>query len=265
MTVPASTGSMLVIDAGNTRTKWAVCSAEHQFGTPFEAGGVFINAALPNAVIPEVWRNCRRAVIASVASVAVMAQIEPMLQTLALDVDRVNTTAQACGLQNGYAEPLQLGVDRWLAAIAAWRHCQAPCIVACAGTALTVDAVGARQGNGQGLLLGGLIVPGFRLMQHSLLEGTAAISTAAGALRTFPDNTSDGVYNGATVAMTGAILHMLGQLHYREGRPPRCIVSGGDAALLAEALALQHGSDDSVTVIDNLVLQGLQLIERERP
>ena len=122
MTVPASTGRVLVIDAGNTRTKWAVCSAEHEFGTPFEAGGVFINAALADAVIPEVWRNCRRAVIASVASTAVMAQIEPMLQTLAIDVDRVNTTAQACGLQNGYAESLQLGVDRWLAAIAAWRH-----------------------------------------------------------------------------------------------------------------------------------------------
>ena len=123
----------------------------------------------------------------------------------------------------------------------------------------------AGQGIGQGLFLGGLIVPGFRLMQHSLLEGTAAIGTASGALRTFPDNTGDGVYNGAAVAMTGAVLHMLGQLHHREGRPPRCIVSGGDAALLVEALALQHGFDYSVTVIDNLVLQGLQLIERERP
>ena len=194
MTVPTSASSVLVIDAGNTRTKWAVCSAEHQFGTPFEAGGVFINAALPDAVIPEVWRNCRRAVIASVASLAVMTQIETMLQTLAIDVDRVNTTAQACQLQNGYAEPLQLGVDRWLAAIAAWRHCQAPCIVACAGTALTVDAVDAGQGIGQGLLLGGLIIPGFRLMQHSLLEGTAAIGTAAiycaGCIRLFGFNQS---------------------------------------------------------------------------
>lgn len=265
MTVPASADNVLLIDAGNSRTKWAVCRAKDEFGMPFETGGVFINAELSDAEVPNAWRTCRRAVIVSVASAAVTAKIETMLQTVSIDAHQVKSKTYACELKNGYAEPQQLGTDRWLAAIAAWQHCHAPCIVVNAGTALTVDAVGAEPRRDQGLFLGGLIVPGFRLMRHSLLQGTAGISAASGALRAFPDNTGDGVYSGAAIAMAGAILHMLGQLHHREGQPPCCIVSGGDAALLAEVLAAQHGFGYAVTVIDHLVLQGLQLMERECP
>ena len=257
-------GSVLLVDAGNSRTKWAVCGKEDGFGTPFQKSGVFINTELPG-IAPADWHGCRRAVMSSVADRSVAASLEALLQTLEMDVHRVQARAEACGLVNGYADPQQLGADRWAAAIAAWQHDGAPCVVANAGTELTVDAIGKAKDDGHGLFLGGLIVPGFRLMQQSLLQGTAGLSTVFGARSAFPDNTGDGVYSGAAAAMSGAVFHMLQELRQCEGVLPHCFLSGGDAPLLARALTATEGLAVEITVIDNLVLQGLQLIERECP
>lgn len=57
--------------------------------------------------------------------------------------------------------------------------------------------------------------------------------------------------------MAGAVERMCARLEERESRPPRCLLSGGDAVCLAEAI---HGPSE---IVDSLVLQGLYLIERE--
>jgi type III pantothenate kinase len=255
---------LLLIDVGNSRTKWAVCRAGDEVGVPFRAAGAFFNAELA-AEVPSAWRNCRRAMISSVADHAVTAGMADLLKTVDIDTHYVKSTMEACGLRNGYADPRQLGIDRWMAALAAWHHCRGPCIVASAGTALTVDAIGTENGGDRGLFLGGLIVPGFRLMQQSLRHGTAGLDVVAGAMRDFPDNTGDGMHSGAIAAMHGAVTYMLRQLQVRENRPPRCILGGGDAELLIRAFAVREEAGIEVTMIDNLVLQGLQLIEREYP
>ena len=253
---------VLLVDMGNSRTKWAVCGNEDAFGTPFRMTGVIDNTELP-AFAPASWRTCRRALVASVASSAMTASMEALLQALSIPVYRPQAEASAGGLINGYADPKQLGVDRWLAAIAAWRHFRSTCAVVSAGTALTVDAI-AGSGDGEpGRFLGGFIVPGLQLMQRSLRHGAAGIHAINGLERAFPDNTGDAMYSGAIAAMTGAVHHMLRQLERRENTLPRCILSGGDAPLLAQALATRDDVHVEMCVVDNLVLQGLQLIESE--
>lgn len=251
---------ILLVDAGNTRTKWAICGADDALDAPFLTTGTFLNTEIPD-VAPPAWQGCAHAVLASVASSALTARMEALLHSADIDVRRAEPALEACGLKNGYADPKQLGMDRWAAAVAAWHYAAAPCVVASAGTALTVDAIGTAPDNDRAQFLGGLIVPGFRLMQQGLLQNAARLGDVTGVFRPFPDNTGDAIYSGAAAAMAGAVLHMLRLLQQREGAQPRCILGGGDAHLLVPALAM--GGFENVTVVDNLVLRGLQLIERD--
>lgn len=254
---------ILAIDAGNSRIKWAV-AADTRVSAVWEAEGVLPNAELPQTAVPDAWRQCTRTIISNVAGAEVAQQLAAMLQALGIPAHWAAATAHACNVHNSYADPRQLGSDRWAAAVAAWQLYKAPCVIASAGTALTVDALGAAPEGGQGVFLGGLIVPGLHLMRHSLANGTASLPAEGGSWQDFPDNTCDALHSGALSAMAGAILLMLQKLQQREGMVPHCILSGGDAALLAQALQKQADLAQRCVIVDNLVLHGLLLIERER-
>ena len=249
---------ILAIDAGNSRTKWGVFDAPGEL----KAHGVCLNAELAKTALPVAWRGCNRAVLSNVAGAAVAEALQVRLDALAIPVRWVTASASACGVKNNYAKPQQLGSDRWAALVAVWQHYRAPCIVVSAGTALTVDALGLGEERGQGIFLGGLIVPGFSLMRNSLVERTAGLSQLNGSLQDFPVNTGDAIYTGAVSVMAGAVASMLAKLQQHESQKPCCILSGGDAALLAEALQ-GTAIANQVVIADNLVLQGLLLIERE--
>lgn len=70
-------------------------------------------------------------------------------------ITRFTSQAQASGVTNGYQQPEQLGVDRWLALIAAAERVSGDCIVIDAGSAITLDLL-----RSDGLHLGGAILPG---------------------------------------------------------------------------------------------------------
>jgi len=253
----------LAIDVGNSRTKWGVFDGQ-QPGFALKSHGILLNAELNVAEVPAAWVGCSRAVISNVAGTAIGERLAAILQPLSMAIHNLVPAAQTCGVKNGYTDPQQLGGDRWAAAIAAWQHYRAPCIIANAGTALTVDALGIDMETSQGIFLGGLIVPGFRLMQQSLVDGTARLTEVAGDLRAFPADTGAAMHSGILSAMLGAIQAMMHKLHRREGQLPHCLLSGGDAPLLAEAMAVQPEFAFSPVIADNLVLQGLLLIERDR-
>jgi len=76
------------------------------------------------------------------------------------------------GLEIDYHPPERVGIDRLVAAAAAFARAPAGsgAVVADAGTAITVDAVSA-----DGTFLGGLILPGLRLSLRSLHQGTSLL------------------------------------------------------------------------------------------
>ncbi len=77
----------------------------------------------------------------------------------------------------------------------------APCVVAGAGTALTLDVLAA-----DGQHLGGLIAPGPQLMQQSLLEATARVRPQRpGEILELADNTADAVASGCWQAAAALI------------------------------------------------------------
>jgi type III pantothenate kinase len=236
---------ILAIDAGNTRIKWGV------YDGSWLVQGVAGLAELPALI--QQYPSLRQAVVSNVAGPQIGADIQALLEQHEIAIQWVSAQSQACGVTNGYAKPAQLGSDRWAALVAAWHLNQSACVVASAGTALTVDALSSR-----GEFLGGLILPGFAMMQQALAANTAGVAATDGHLGDFPKTTGDAVHSGALHAMAGAVERMRAMLEAREGAIPQLLLAGGDAAALQSALS---GAGE---IVDNLVLEGLILLAGER-
>ena len=269
---------ILLIDAGNTRIKWALTGSAPApaaaLGTWLDYGAVMHADA---ALLPAAWQAAHAALVAAghpavtrvlaanVAGAALRERLTHMLATgadaaaapsaaavpLLLAPDAIEWFAsvpERAGVKNGYRNPAQLGCDRFAAAIGA--HALAPgqaLIVANCGTATTIDAVSA-----DGVFLGGMILPGLGLMATSLARNTAQLPQVAqgGKLPSgFADNTDDAILSGLLAAQAGAIEHACA-LHQAEA----CLISGGAAGYIAPALPAHI----PYRLVDNIVLIGLQ-------
>ena len=248
---------LLLIDAGNTRIKWALAAnapgAADGLGRWVDAGAV---ASGELAQLTDAWqgRTVDRVLLSNVAGPGVLKTLERMLaQTAgAPSIEVFRSLPEAGGVRNGYRDPGQLGCDRFAAAIGA--HALYPdshLIVATCGTATTVDAVTA-----DGVFVGGMILPGLGLMAASLARNTAQLPQVAHrieAVSPFADNTDDAIISGCISAQAGAIERAAAALTRRYGAV-QCIISGGAALMVAP-----HVSIPCATV-DNLVLIGLQAV-----
>ncbi|WP_426194281.1 type III pantothenate kinase [Massilia sp. DWR3-1-1] len=239
---------LLLIDAGNTRIKWALAPLAAAAGD-WLADGAVAHAALGE--LATAWRAAgaapTRALMSNVAGIAMADQLRAALAEIApgVPLETFVATAERAGLRNGYRNPAQLGSDRFAAAIGA--HTLLPgqaVIIATCGTATTVDAIDA-----DGRFVGGMILPGLGLMASSLARNTAQLPQvlANAALPTgFADNTDDAILAGCVAAQAGAIERAVAQAH-----AATCLLSGGAARYIGPALRVPH------RLIDNIVLLGL--------
>lgn len=245
---------MLAIDSGNTRTKWAVFADDGRI----QEAGVCLNAELAAFVIPPSWQLCKHAIVANVAGERVAASMTALLKKAGLSYFWAKAEAETLGLKNKYEVPGSLGVDRWAALVGAFKRYlnQPACLVVNAGTALTIDAIY------QNTFIGGLIVPGFSMMQNALLQNTAAVNPQSGQAKTFPLNTADASYSGVLSAIVGAIVMQADKLESHCQDVPTVVITGGDAAMLMPILTQVFGAKP--VLADNLVLEGLYLMERAK-
>ena len=159
---------ILEVDAGNTRVKWRL-----RRGSETVASGI------------EHWEDeaiCRSlqqyrsqvdvAHIACVASSSARQQLVSVIEATC-DCGAVLAASESAfaGLQSSYVQPEAMGVDRWLAMIAAWVRFREGVAVVDAGSALTVDYIGR-----SGKHLGGYILPGWSLMKNALFAGTSRVA-----------------------------------------------------------------------------------------
>lgn len=235
---------LLAIDIGNSFVKWQTLPDGEVRAAPLQdvlASPMRFFDKRPDAVA-----------IANVAGEAARAKLDAAFAAWQVPVRWIATRAEGYGVRNAYADPAQLGVDRWLALIAARAACAGPCVVASAGTALTVDALTAN-----GDFLGGFIVPGAGLMRAALAQGTAGVAPAPGQVVDFPRNTADAVESGIAHALLGAIEHMTALLERHAGGDVTLLLGGGAATALAPRLNRPH------RVVDNLPLQGLRIVAQQ--
>lgn len=222
----------LLLDLGNTRLKWAVQD---------DRGGWFAHAAVAwqddvPAALADAWRGIALppAFGASVVESAREELVARSVRACGGDVTWLRTPAVACGVRNAYAEPARLGVDRFLAMVAARADGLGACVLAGVGTALTLDALDA-----DGRHLGGLIAPGPQLMRQALLGATAQVRPVrAGTIHELADNTADAVRSGCWLAAAALVERFVAQVTPRLASVPTVSLSGGDAEPLAALLAL---------------------------
>lgn len=235
----------LLLDAGNTRLKWAVV----EDGAWLAQGSAAYRDLSALTRILEPHAACY---IASVVRAQHEAQIAALLAPYSVSPIWLTTESQFADVTNTYLHPRQLGVDRWMGLLASRQRSRAATLVVSAGTAMTVDALTA-----EGTFLGGLIVPGMVMMQRALQQGTAHVSEAGGVWQTFPRMTADAVQSGIVAALCGAIQRQYAYLTEVAGMPPRVILTGGDAATLLPFLDFQ------VEHVPMLVLEGMERVTRE--
>jgi len=234
--------NILLVDAGNTRVKWALADLAAPPGAWITNGAV-LHAGL--ATLADVWRglDAVSALVSNVAGADMGARLATLLAPL--PVTWFASMPALAGITNGYRNPLQLGCDRFAAAIGAraFDPGQALVIATC-GTATTIDAVSR-----DGVFIGGMILPGLALMAASLAKNTAQLPQVQPGTRLptlFADDTNDAIVSGCINAQAGAIERAVAAHGAR-----RCIVSGGAAGYIAPALAIDY------IVRENLVLAGL--------
>lgn len=242
----------LLIDAGNTRLKWAfdadmqMHAVAHEGDIATALAGEFPNASYcAKASTPTaIWASN---VLGDRGEAAIRQFAQ---QRFGIAPRFVRAQAQACGVTNRYSEPARLGADRWAALVGARHFYRGACCVVNCGTAVTVDALDA-----DGVFLGGAILPGLTLARAALAQGAAMLG-AAGASQThgvFPLTTADAIASGAFYAAVGGIETLFARMsHQLPGA--RCVLSGGDAEAIAAALSIP-------TIVDvALVLKGLRVI-----
>ncbi|MDE2087504.1 MAG: type III pantothenate kinase [Xanthomonadaceae bacterium] len=225
--------SRLLLDLGNTRLKWAL-----RHGDDVSARGAVAWNENVATVLAAAWSGLPVPTAVFGASVVDAAREQLVAACVGsafqLEPHWLRTPAEACGVRNAYAEPQRLGVDRFLAMVAARVDGLAPCVLASVGTALTLDALAA-----DGRHLGGLIAPGPRLMQQSLLGATAQVRpTHAGAIVEAADNTADAVASGCWLAAAALVERFVSRMAPALGGAPALRIGGGDAETLLPLLAM---------------------------
>ncbi len=236
----------LFMDLGNSQAKWALeedlaRDRVHQAPSADPAGLIGELQALPR---PSAVH------IASVLLPERTRELSDWMQTHWQLQPRYAQTREAeLGVVNGYRQPQQLGVDRWLGLLAAREISKQPLLVVDCGTATTLDAM-----DHTGHHLGGLILPGLRLFQRSLMQETDIPDcTEPGAISGFAADTATGISSGAMRATTAAIEAALFDLQQTGERDAQCILTGGFAASVGQHLGLAY------RLVPHLILKGLAL------
>ena len=252
--------SLLAIDIGNTRLKWALYEHARPGADAVAHGAEFLEnidrlAEGPWAALPAP----QRMIGCTVAPDAVRRRAEQQIEDAwGISSQWVHASAQEAGLSNGYDHPARLGADRWVAMVGARHHMLAqgaarPMVVVMVGTAVTVEAVDAG-----GRFLGGFILPGHGIMLRALESGTAGLHVPTGEVREFPTNTSDALTSGGTYAIAGAVERMVQHVRRHCGAEPACFMTGGAGWKMAPHMSV------AFELVDGLIFDGLLEIAARR-
>ena len=229
---------MLLIDAGNSRIKWrlqggttgnaaSLCELAQQFNTLGPVDRIVCASVRGNAFADKLQRLCRN-------------HGWPLPEFL-------QATAESGGVRNGYDDVSQLGVDRWLAAVAAVQRYGAPVVVIDVGTAINVEYV-----DGSGVYRGGYIAPGWQRLLDSLNHGAALIDIAElkAPLPAVPGRNTQAAAGSGCGLMLAAFINRVCQ----DAADVPIVATGGGYPLVAAAVTPRLPYDP------DLVFRGIELV-----
>lgn len=242
---------ILQIDAGNSQTKWRLVDGT----TVHSRGSQLTQSLLDDPLILDGTSSPSSAQLCSVADARVELRIgRQIADQYGIPLQIAQVSPRVGRVTCGYQEPEKLGIDRWLAVVAAYHRDRCAMLVIDVGSAMTIDLVGP-----DGQHQGGYILPGMRLMRQSLRRGTSQVKVDAIDVTSMlvPGmHTTDAVNKGCLLAAVAAVEKMSSEY------PAAIVVTGGDAPALIYALSLaaKHIPD---LVLDGLSVEGVAMLSYE--
>lgn len=238
-----TSGQDYLFDLGNTRLKFAMLD---------EAGrsGAVTALAHDRPGWIDALPSGRVAHLASVAPTAVRVELLDALTARFARIGIARTQHTFAGVQIAYACRERLGVDRFLALLAAHARGPGPWLLVSVGTALTIDLLAA-----DGRHAGGRIAPSPGLMRASLQARSTSLPATGGTYAEFADDTVDALASGCEGAALALVERSRAQARERLGQTPGLLLHGGGS----EALAAYFPDAQRVP---GLVLDGLALWAR---
>lgn len=238
---------VLELDAGNTFIKWRIRQ-------PQSLGSIerCLTSDVKNNVIqvPPVWQEVNQAKYVSVAGADVNGWLQQCFSERDIPCHSANVFAEQQGLKNAYKVPEQMGADRWVAMLAAWKQYQTSFCLVDAGSAITIDWV-----DQTGQHLGGYILPGLQMLKTSLLGQTAEVRWVEDdKTRAIDPGSSTGacVEQGCLYQLA-ALMHQI-DVDIERRHCQRLLLTGGDAEILSSWS--RHAE-----WVPTLLLDGLQYME----
>lgn len=155
------------------------------------------------------------------------------------------------GIDNRYANPREVGVDRLVNAVSAIEAYGKPLVLVDIGTATTFDVIDAA-----GAYQGGAIFPGIKIAMEALflkaskLPRVDIVRPEHAIGKTTVESMQSGAVRGYVGALTGIITDICAEL----GQSARVIATGGMGRMMAQYCPLID------EVAPNLTLEGLRLI-----
>jgi len=225
----------MVVDVGNTRIKWGLCSSEQVWG----------HAALPPddfAAWQKQWDDWKL----QREQTWIVSGVHPPRRGALIawlkdrsDCVEVLDSHRQLPLEVLVDHPEHVGIDRLINAVAANRRRPAnvAAILIDAGSAVTVDYV-----DSLGAFRGGAIFPGFRLMAASLHDYTALLPIVELDEAALPPgiDTVPAIQAGVLHAVVGGIERLIAEYAHRFPTAFEIFLTGGDAKHLTHKIHRQH-------------------------
>lgn len=241
---------ILEIDYGNTRLKWRLLSSDALVcvarGAVKELRELIPSLQDAGCVSIKFCRACSVRSCVDNDSLALLIS-----GTYGVTIEYAQSAVSLGSVVNGYIDASKLGVDRWLAIVAAYTRIKGACLVIDCGTAITVDYVSAC-----GVHMGGCIAPGFQQMAGMLKSSTqlrvdvSSVRSAAHAC--LAKDTKAAVYSGVSTMVLGFIKEQLLCAQAQWGASFAVVCAGGDSRFVRDVVP------DAV-IAEDLVFAGLAI------
>lgn len=208
-----------LIDSGNTRVKFARRES-WQWQT---IGVVDFDDALFTERCLEIIESggFEQVISASVSKGWRAERFGLLLANIRLPVLQIETLSQMGRLQIAYAQPKQLGVDRFLALLAASEQ-EAPCAILSLGSAVTLDVLDA-----DGMHRGGLIAPSPEFQWTGMRDYFPGLFESKGSAHFLASNTVDALASAIEHQLLGMVERVMAGAFAQS--PARFWVTGGAA------------------------------------
>ncbi len=252
---------LLVIDVGNTNTvlgifendlliqDWRIQTIRNTTADEFN---ILANALFKDRNIAR--SKITRIVISSVVPSAVSILDAYCRRYLKQDPTWINPDSVKKLMPILYDNPNEVGADRIVNAVAAYKKYKKSLIIIDFGTATTFDAISIK-----GEYLGGAIVPGVMISSEALFQNASKLPRVEifkKPEQVIGKDTAGSIKSGLIHGNAAMVDGMVARMAVEMGEKPMVIATGGLARLIAAVCPTIQSVDDSLT------LEGLRIINQ---